>query len=192
MGKERERHRIKSRVDELPEDVRARLDEMLANVNYTYEQIAAEITSRGHGAFRISKSSVGRYALNKNAAARRLKEAYEKTRLLVQTVKENQNIEASDAAETILINALTERLATAEDEWDRMPLDKVGRLLVYLQRSIVHKEKFRAEQGRLIKQAVQEVKDELAKELKRNPDLHEKICRLLDEKIVSRLEDRDG
>ena len=189
MGKERERHRIKSRVDELPDDLRQRLDEMLADVNYTYEQIAEQITAQG---YEISKSSIGRYALNKNAVARRLKEAYEKTRLLVQSVRENQNIDASDAAETILINALTTRLATAEEEMDRMPLDKVGRLLVSVQRSIVYKEKFRLEQASKIKEAVEEVKKELARELERHPDLHTKNCRLLEEKIVSRLEEKHG
>ena len=36
MGDQRERNRIKSRVDELPDEIRAQLDTMLADVNYTY------------------------------------------------------------------------------------------------------------------------------------------------------------
>lgn len=47
MGDQRERNRIKSRVDELPDEIRAQLDAMLADVNYTYQDIADTITDLG-------------------------------------------------------------------------------------------------------------------------------------------------
>ena len=72
MGDQRERNRIKSRVDELPDEIRAQLDTMLADVNYTYQDIADTITDLG---YEISRSAVGRYAMRHNSAARRLKEA---------------------------------------------------------------------------------------------------------------------
>jgi hypothetical protein len=78
----------------------------------------------------ISKSSIGRYAYRSNNVAKRLKESYEKTRAIIQTVKENQDIEAADIAGSILLDQLTQRIATAEDEFDDMPLDKAGRLIV--------------------------------------------------------------
>ena len=39
MGGQRERQRIKSRVDEFPDEIRAQMDGMLADVNYTYQEI---------------------------------------------------------------------------------------------------------------------------------------------------------
>ena len=60
MGDQRERNRIKSRVDELPDEIRAQLDAMLADVNYTYQDIADTITDLG---YEISRSAVGRYAM---------------------------------------------------------------------------------------------------------------------------------
>ena len=55
MGDQRERNRIKSRVDELPDEIRAQLDAMLADVNYTYQDIADTITDLG---YEISRSAV--------------------------------------------------------------------------------------------------------------------------------------
>ena len=74
MGEQRERNRVRSRVDELPEEVRTRLDAMLADVNYTYQDISQALTGEG---YEISRSAVGRYAMRHNSAARRLKEASE-------------------------------------------------------------------------------------------------------------------
>ena len=72
MGKQRERNRIKSRVDELPQDAREMLDRMLGDVTNTYAEISEAMGSRG---WDISKSSIGRYAMRQNAVARRLKES---------------------------------------------------------------------------------------------------------------------
>ena len=47
MGEQRERQRIKSRVDEFPDEIRAQMDGMLADVNYTYQEIADTLTEQG-------------------------------------------------------------------------------------------------------------------------------------------------
>ena len=47
MGKQRERNRIKSRVDELPQDAREMLDRMLGDVTNTYAEISEAMGSRG-------------------------------------------------------------------------------------------------------------------------------------------------
>ena len=93
MGDQRERNRIKSRVDELPDEIRAQLDAMLADVNYTYQDIADTITDLG---YEISRSAVGRYAMRHNSAARRLKEASEQTTALLQFIRENQDVESTE------------------------------------------------------------------------------------------------
>ena len=62
MGDQRERNRIKSRVDELPDEIRAQLDAMLADVNYTYQDIADTITDLG---YEISRSAVEASKLSK-------------------------------------------------------------------------------------------------------------------------------
>ena len=93
MGKQRERNRIKSRVDELPQDARELLDKMLADVTNTYAEIAEAMGARG---WEISKSSIGRYAMRQNAVARRLKESREQMVALINEVKDNNDVEASE------------------------------------------------------------------------------------------------
>lgn len=121
MGKERERSRIKSRVDELPNEIQELLRKRLADVNYTYQDIADELTGLG---YEISKSAVGRYAIRYGGATRRLKESAEKIKALAEVVKENRDIEASEVAASILMDALIERVATAQEEIDSLPLDR--------------------------------------------------------------------
>lgn len=169
--------RVKSRVSELPDGIKKSLDDMLLDVNYTYTEIAEIITKKGYP---ISKSSIGRYALRQNKAAQRLKEACETTKTLVESVKENRDLDASSAATTILIDALMKRLATAEEEFEDMPLDKAGRLIVALQRSTVYKEKFKLEYKRGVSDALSKLKEELKIELRHQPELFKKMCELAD------------
>ena len=60
MGQQRTKNRIKSRVDELPPEAREMLNTLLADVNWTYAEISAEMLKKG---WEISRQSIGRYAL---------------------------------------------------------------------------------------------------------------------------------
>lgn len=141
MGTQRTKNRIKSRVDELPPEAREMLNTMLADVTYTYVQIADAMTSKG---WEISRQSVGRYALRQNAVANRLMDVREQTTALLAVARTNQDVEATELATSILIDGLTQKIATAQEEFDAMPLEKAGKLLVALQRSAVYKARMRA------------------------------------------------
>ena len=141
MGKQRTKNRIKSRVDELPPEARELLNNMLADVTFTYVQIADAMTSKG---WEISRQSVGRYALRQNAVAKRLMDVREQTTALIAAARTNQDVEATEVATSILIDGLTQKIATAQEEFDEMPLEKAGKLLVALQRSAVYKARMRA------------------------------------------------
>lgn len=189
MGKERERTRIKSRMDELPENIVTLINQRLANVNISYQSISDEVADLG---YEISRSTVGKYALKQNEVAKRLKDSYEKTRALIQTVKENQDIDAAEIAGSILMDALTKRIATAEEEFDEMPLEKAGRLVVSLQRSIIYKEKFKLEYQRGINETLEIMKKELKNELSKEPELYKRMVELA-EKAAAKLEgDNNG
>ena len=174
MGNERERNRIKSRVDELPPLARQLLDARLADVRYSYTEIAEEMTSKG---WEISKSSVGRYALRRNAVAKRLKEAREQTIALINTVRDNKDIEATEVASSILIDGLTRRIATAEEEFEEMPLEKAGKLLVALQRSTVYKERMKSTRSRACKDVESNILRRMREQVHSDPDL---LARLTD------------
>ena len=162
-------------MDELPDEIRAQLDAMLADVNYTYQDIADTITDLG---YEISRSAVGRYAMRHNSAARRLKEASEQTTLL-QFIRENQDVESTELASAIMIDGLTRRIATADEDFDAMPLDKAGRLLVQLQRSTIYKERWRKERLAAIEAVERNVKARMRQAVQNDPELLAQLQRLV-------------
>ena len=171
MGEQRERQRIKSRVDEFPDEIRAQMDGMLADVNYTYQEIADTLTEQG---YEISRSAVGRYAMRHNSAARRLKEAREQTTALLQQIRENQDVESTELASAILIDGLTRRIATAEEDFDALPL-------VQLQRSTIYKERWRKERLAAIESVERNVKARMRQMVQDDPDLLERLQQLVSE-----------
>ena len=153
-----------------------RLDELLADVNYTYQDIADTITDLG---YEISRSAVGRYAMRHNSAARRLKEASEQTTALLQFIRENQDVESTELASAIMIDGLTRRIATADEDFDAMPLDKAGRLLVQLQRSTIYKERWRKERLAAIEAVERNVKARMRQAVQNDPELLAQLQRLV-------------
>ena len=99
------------------------------SVRYTYQEISDAMAEKG---WPVSKSAIHRYAVRTEAAAERIRAAAEQTRILIQSVKDGQDVEATEVASALLLDGLIKRLATAEEEFDDLPLDKAGRLLVQL------------------------------------------------------------
>ena len=178
IGEQRERNRIRSRVDELPDNIRTQLDAMLADVKYTYQDISDALGDLGYD---ISRSAVGRYAMRHNSAARRLKEASEQTTALLQFIRENQDVESTELAAAIMIDGLTRRIATADEDFDAMPLDKAGRLLVQLQRSTIYKERWRKERLAAIDAVERNVQARMREAVQNDPALLEQLQRLVSE-----------
>ena len=138
--RERSRNRIRSLIDELPAEERKLLDDMLADVRYTYQQISDTLGDRG---IDISKSSIGRYAMRSHEAANRLREIHDRTEQLVRAVKDGQDLQSADVATSIMMDMLVQRIATAEDEIDKVPLAKVATILTQLQRAAVYKNRYK-------------------------------------------------
>lgn len=137
MAKKRSRTRVCSKLDELPEELRLKVDVMLADTSNTYEYISKYLKEEGYD---ISKSSVGRYAMRSNTATQRLLEAQAQTEKLIQVVKDNPNADYSEAAILMTMNGLINKVATAEEEFQEMPLDKAGRLIASLSRTKIYKD----------------------------------------------------
>lgn len=191
MGAERERTRTCSKVDELPEEIRKKLDEMLARTgeNYlNYQEIAEEICKMG---YQIGKSSIGRYALKNNSAIKRLNEARKRTEMLLEAVKDNQDIHGTEIATAMFVDQLVQRMATAEDDIENMPIEKAAKLMIAIQRSAVYKEKFKLQFNKGYKQALADLKNELWLYLKDEPELYNRFVELVkqvEEKIAQKLE----
>lgn len=165
MGDKRTKQRITSKIDELPEDLRMKVDVMLADTSNTYEYISQCLKGEGYD---ISKSSVGRYATRTNNAMQRLLEAQAQTDRLIQVVKENPEADYTEAAILLTMNGLLNKVATAEEEFNEMPLDKAGRLIASLSRTKVYKDRVKQDMRRKADIAFREMESEMLKVIKQD------------------------
>ena len=165
MGDKRTKQRITSKIDELPEDLRMKVDVMLADTSNTYEYISQFLKGEGYD---ISKSSVGRYATRTNNAMQRLLEAQAQTDRLIQVVKENPEGDYTEAAILLTMNGLLNKVATAEEEFNEMPLDKAGRLIASLSRTKVYKDRVKQDMRRKADIAFREMESEMLKVIKQD------------------------
>lgn len=165
MGDKKTKQRITSKIDELPEDLRMKVDVMLADTSNTYEYISQFLKGEGYD---ISKSSVGRYATRTNNAMQRLLEAQAQTDRLIQVVKENPEADYTEAAILLTMNGLLNKVATAEEEFNEMPLDKAGRLIASLSRTKVYKDRVKQDMRRKADIAFREMESEMLKVIKQD------------------------
>lgn len=165
MGDKRTKQRITSKIDELPKDLRMKVDVMLADTSNTYEYISQFLKGEGYD---ISKSSVGRYATRTNNAMQRLLEAQAQTDRLIQVVKENPEADYTEAAILLTMNGLLNKVATAEEEFNEMPLDKAGRLIASLSRTKVYKDRVKQDMRRKADIAFREMESEMLKVIKQD------------------------
>lgn len=182
MGEKRTKQRISSKIDELPEELRTKVDVMLADTSNTYEYISRYLKGEG---YEISKSSVGRYATRSNRAMQRLLEAQAQTDRLIQVVKENPETDYTEAAILLTMNGLLNKVATAEEEWDEMPLDKAGRLIASLSRTKVYKDRVKQDMKKKADIAFREMESDMLKVIKQD----EKSVVMLKE-ILTRAKER--
>lgn len=182
MGEKRTKQRISCKIDELPEELRTKVDVMLADTSNSYVYISQFLKGKG---YEISKSSVGRYATRTNRAMQRLLEAQAQTDRLIQVVKENPEADYTEAAILLTMNGLLNKVATAEEEWDDLPLDKAGRLIASLSRTKVYKDRVKQDMRKKADIAFREMESEMLKVIKQD----EQSAAMLKE-ILSRAKER--
>ena len=185
MGEQRQRTRTRSKVDDLPEELKVKVESMLLDTSNTYTYISEYLKSKEHD---ISKSAIGRYALRTNGATQRLLEAQEQTRMLIEAIKKNPDADYTEGALQIMSGELTKKFAQAQEEWDDMPLDKAARVMVALSRTKIYKDKVRADLAEKAKIALAEFKKEVYAELEGvEPELCERLI-LVANSVAERLE----
>lgn len=176
MANKRTRTRVSSKVDELPEGLRTKVDVMLADTSNTYAYISDYLKAEG---YRISKSSIGRYAMRTNTATQRLLEAQAQTEQLLRVVKENPEADYTEAAIMMMMSGLVDKVATAEEEFEDMPLDKAGRLIASLSRTKVYKDRVRQDMKKKADIALKQAEAELMKVIRQDEASKQKLKEIL-------------
>lgn len=167
MGEKRSKKRINSKIDTLPEDIKDKVEAMILDTSNTYQEISDWLNNQKYA---ISKSAVGRYALRTNGATQRLMEAQERTRALVNVVKKNPDADYTEAGMMMLMDGLIQKLASAEEEFDNMPLDKAGRLIASISRTKIYKDKVKQDMMKKIDLAFKGMESEMLRAIKMSPE----------------------
>lgn len=186
MSKKRKVTRIKSKIDELPEDLRDQVNNMILDVNYTYTEISDFLAQKGYD---VSRSSIGRYALRKNAVVQRFREAQEQTKILVDAVKNNPEGDYTEATMQMLMTRLTEKIAVAEEEFEKLDMGEAGRLIVALSRTKAYKDRVRQDMRKKVDLAFEKMESEILKVIKGAPELAAELRTVLEKAKARMMED---
>lgn len=167
MGGTRSRQRITSKIDELPDDLKTKVEVLLADTSNSYEDISRFLKEEGYD---ISKSSVGRYATRTNKAVQRILEAQAQTDRLIQVVKQDPEADYTEAAILLTMNGLLNKVATAEEEFNELPLDKAGRLIASLSRTKAYKDRVKQDMRKKADTAFREMESEMMKVIRQDEE----------------------
>ena len=165
---ERRRTRVSSTIDKLPDDIKGQLDVRLADTSNTYEELAAWLKAEG---YEISKSAIGRYAIRTTQAAQRVAQTIQRTQAIAQAVEAHPDLDYTKAASMVLMDGLMQRVSTAEDDFQEMPLDKAGRLIASLARNATHEKRVRQDMKKKAELAFEQMETELMAAIKQHPEL---------------------
>ena len=178
MGDQRQRTRVRSKIDELPEELKEKVNALLRDTSNTYIDISLFLQQEG---YEISKSSIGRYALRSSAAMERLQKAQEQAKALAEVLKKNPDIDYAEPAMQMMLGELTTRMATAQEEWDETPIDKIGKLIISANRTDTYKKKAKKDMQNKLEGALEAFKKEVYKEIESvEPELYRKIVEVAD------------
>ncbi len=81
------------------------------------------------------------------------------------------DLDYTKAAELVLMDGLMQRVSTAEEEFDELPLDKAGRLIASLSRNATYEKRVRADLKKKAELAFDQMEAELMAAIRQHPEL---------------------
>lgn len=182
MTKQFKKYRKNNKVYNLPEDLKKAVDEMLLDTSITYQEISNWLAEKGE---QVSKSTIGRYALETKQLAHRLIETQARVQELVKVAKQNQDDETlTEGALQMAVHKLTEKIALIEEELDDLPPEKAIDLMIKLSRAKAYKDKIYTDLKNEFDRAYGKFKEAVYLELnERYPDVAAKLVEIADETL---------
>ena len=171
--------RSDSKMYQLPKDVLDQVNEMLLNENMKYSDIQHWLETE-HG-MKISLSSISNYAVKIYQAAQRVSDDLERTKFFIDYIGDKSELDASKATTAILKSGLLQKIATAEEEFNEMPVEKAGRLLVELNKAEIARERLELDYKKKMQLAFEAFETNIMNEVKKYPEIKEKFSCLLGE-----------
>ena len=173
MSEKRTRTRVRCLVDELPDDVRANVDEMLADTSNSYVDISSWLKKQDYS---ISKSSIGRYALRSGKTAQRLREIREQAHEYARLIEDNQEMDIAKVASTIYLQGLFSRVVEAgTNDFAQIALSDAGDQISKFLRTHVYEGRYSAQRKDELDRAKEMILQQVRAELVSDPELLQRI-----------------
>lgn len=181
MTKNFKKYRKHNKVFSLPEELRNAVDEMLLDTSITYWDISKWLAEKGEP---ISKSTIGRYALETKQLAHRLMETQARVQELVKVAKNQDDEGLTEGALQIAVHKLTEKIALIEEDLDDLPPEKAIDLMIKLSRAKAYKDKVYADLKSEFERAYEKFKESVYLELQeQHPEVAAKLVEIADETL---------
>ena len=167
MGKPR-KPRSDAKMYQLPKAILQGVDERLVNYNMSYADIRAWLAEKG---YKVSQASLSRYAVKVFEAAQRIADDLEKTKAVVDFIGRNPDLDTTEATSAILKSGLLQKISSAEEEFNDMPIEKAGRLFVQLSKAEADRKRTAAAVKKKAELALDAMNDDILDAIKHHPDL---------------------
>lgn len=176
------KYRKHNKVYSLPAKVRDEIDKMLLDTSITYQDIS-DWLGKEHGES-VSKSTIGRYALDTKKLAGRLLETQARVQELVKVAKQSKDEDLTEGALQIAVHKLSEKIALIEEELDELEPEKAIDLMIKLSRAKAYKDKVYADLKSEFELAYEQFKKAVYKELEdKYPEVAEKLVEIADQTL---------
>lgn len=171
--------RSDSKMYQLPKDVLDQVNAMLLNENMKYSDIQHWLETEHN--MKISLSSISHYAVKIYQAAQRVSDDLERTKFFIDYIGDKSDLDASKATTAILKSGLLQKIATAEEEFNEMPVEKAGRLLVELNKTEIARERLELDYKKKVQLAFEAFEGQVMQEIKNYPEIRRKFLDLFAE-----------
>ena len=171
--------RADSKMYQLPKEVMNQVNDMLLNDNMKYSDIQYWLETEHH--VKISLSSISNYAVRICKAAQRTADELERTKYFVDMIGDKSDIDASRAASAILKSGLLQKISTAEEEFNEMPIERAGRLLVEINKTELAEKRLELDYKKKLQLAFEQFEQEIMQLIKKYPDLKADFKKLMSE-----------
>lgn len=171
--------RADSKMYQLPKNVLDQVNNMLLNENMKYSDIQHWLQVEHD--MKISLSSISNYAVKIYQAAQRIVDDLERSKFFVDYIGDKSDIDTSKATTAILKSGLLQKIATAEEEFNEMSIEKAGRLLVELNRTEIANKRLELDYKKKMLLAFESLESTLWDEVRKYPELKERLANVLRE-----------
>ncbi|EFB74698.1 hypothetical protein SUBVAR_07001 [Subdoligranulum variabile DSM 15176] len=174
-------NRKHSKIDSLPPEMKATVEEMILDGSATYSEIVEYLQEHGYS---LSVSSVCRYAQGYVENMQTLQIAQQNFRSMMEELDRYPDLDTTEALVRIASQNLMSALASKKDEdWSKVGVDKLMNQISGLTRAVAYKKRVELQNKTDLEAGADDIKTALWTAMaKERPDLYRQVSAYLDRK----------